>query len=640
MELNKSASAGKAEQGDEHRHASIDDPSLSGPSAKSSATVRTQMLGESGVGKTCFLAGLALLNEQTDGHSFVLPTDNATKAVFDKLRDTLKDGRWPAKTSIVDELSFAIIRGRSRVDVQLSDFAGESFTDSMKRGNASEAAHQIQALISDADLLIVLLDGGAVDRKQDFTGAPLIQAVFERISTEGSGDLEAAVVLTKSDLCLNTPINTSDDLKRLVHDRAPDLSRFLQEQGLHTQWIPLSVCGPNATDESGSPIYASLAPQGYEAIFEQLFRRHNRPRNRRIRLWAAAAVFVLLMGIASVILRGQQVENQRQRIADRSIPTAEVAVTVSSENEPALRERYDEDFAKAKEDIEASGNIESIDLVLKRFEKVPATHESLVARSLERIRSQARDRKEQLLHKRIIDCQQLQTGDCAPLIEMYLIEFPDGPHADDMRLMLDNINQARYLTARGQVKAVPVTSTEALRKKIAAITDFLKDYGQLIDADEKLVIAAARDIASQLVTPRQYHCKLLRTSGIDGPRDHGVKILVNREQIANFDDSGDVTEKNWSREFTVDWLSGKPIQIVLVNYDGFNHDMAYFENDSPVAIVLLAGTNSPSRYSTGMFASQDFTKTRPPFKIAFECEELPPEKLKVISDYLLPGDKW
>ena len=645
MKSDMNASASTNEQGDELHQAQLQDPSLPDGAAKSGLLVRIQMLGESGVGKTCFLAGLALLNEQTDGRSFVLPTDDGTKAVFDKLRDTLSEGRWPAKTSIVEELSFAVVRGKGRVDVELSDFAGESFTDSMKRGNATEAAHQIQSLVSDADLLMVLLDGASVDRQKDFAGAPLIQAVFERISAAGGGDLEAAVVLTKSDLCGSTPVKTSDDVKQLVQNRAPDLARFLQEQGIRTQWIAASVCGPNATDASGVPIYASLAPQGYETIFEQLFRRRSRPRKIFTAKVAGGISLTLFLVIAGVILRSQQAAgqaaDQADTLNDPLSSIGDINEPIAPENEALARKKYDADFEKARKDIEASGNVESIDLVLERFEQIPDSHKSLVPGGLERLKSQASDRKEQLLHKQVVDCQQLQTGDCVPLIGKYLSEFPDGPHADDLRKMLDDINQARYLTARGQVKAIPVTSTEALRKKSDAITRFLRDYGQLIGTEEMAVMTAARDIAIELVSQRQYHCKLIRTSGLDTPRDHGVEIYIDRERIANHDDSGDVSEKNWNREFTIGWCSGQNIKVTLVNYDIRDQDMAYFENTTPVAIILLANEQSPTRYaSTVKWFGTDFTASRPNFKIKFECQELPPEKLQVISDYLLPGDKW
>jgi hypothetical protein len=639
MKSHINASQSTSEQADKLTHEQPDYSALPDAPARSGNAKRIQMLGGSGVGKTCFLAGLALLNEQTDGRIFVLPTDDETKAVFETLRETLSKGSWPAKTNIVNKLSFAVVRGKVRVDVELSDFKGEDFTDAMRRGNTSEASQQIQSLVSDADVLLVLLDGASVDQNKDFPGAPLIQAVFQRLSAEGRGDLEVAVVLTKSDLCRSTPVKTSDDLKQLVQKRAPDLARFLQEQGVQTQWTPASVCGPNATDDSGAPIYAALAPQGYDEIFEQLFKRP--PPNRIIRFVAAAALLMVVLVIAWTALGRQEVHKQKQRITDRSIPIQEITESIFPANIPLVRERYDEDFAQAKTDIEACGNFDSIELVLKRFAQIPAAHESLVSSSLEYLKATASRRKEELLYKQVIDCKELQTADCGPLISMYLREFPDGLHAEELRKILNDINQARYLTARSQVKAIPVTSTESLKKKSDAITRFLKDYGEFIHREEKAAITSARDVAIDLIQQRQYNCKLIRTSGLDEARKHGVKISVDQTLIANYDDSGKVTEKNWNRNFTINWKSGQKIEVAMVYYGLRTQNMAYFEDSSPIAIALLASQRTPTSYVTpNIWWGEDFAKIRPSLKIKFECQELPPEKLRVIQDYLLPGAKW
>ncbi len=609
------------------------------PGLQAARPVRIQMLGESRVGKTCFVAGLAMLNEQSDGRRFVLPTDTATKATFDKLRATLSEGRWPAKTSIVDQLSFAVVHGSSRVNVLLSDFAGESFSDAMTRGNTNEAADHVKSLVSSADLLLVLLDGAAVDRDTQFAGAPLIQAVFERISSAGAGDLDAAVVLTKSDLCVNTPMQTGDDLKHVVEDRVPDLARFLKEQHIQTQWIPVSACGPDATDDSGMPIYESLAPQGYEALFDQLYRRSRRPRNHMLRAVAAAIVLLTILAFSWISFREHEVGEEGEQIAKG--PPTQVGGNIDPRNEPLLKQKYEDEFKQVQDAIQVSGNVESVNLALKPYENIPTEHKRLVAGGLKQLRETASARKEQLLYKSVDDCQRLRTGDCVVLIGKYLSEFPDGEYADELLKMLEDKIKARYQTACGHVKAIPVASTDGLKQKAKAITAFLGDYQQFLTPDEKAAITSARDIANDFLVSQPYHCKLIRTSGMDTPRDHGVEIYVNGDRIANYDDSGDVVEKNWNQDFVITWHSGQSIGITLVNYDARDQDMAYFDNSTPVAIVLLAATRSPSRYATtAKFFGTDFTKTRPDFKVVLTCKELPPEKLQIISNYLLPGDKW
>lgn len=214
-----------------------------------------------------------------------------------------------------------------------------------------------------------------------------------------------------------------------------------------------------------------------------------------------------------------------------------------------------------------------------------------------------------------------------------------------MTKKLNDINQARYLTARGKVRNIPVTSATALRNKKEAIEKFLEDYGNKLDDEERSAISAASNIATALITPRQYHCKLVRTKGLDQASHHGVQISVDGTKIAKFDDSGDVREKNWNRDFVVTWKAGRPISIRLFTNGGadwlYYQDMAYFENNAPIAITLLAKSSEPSRYATtGKWLGVDFPRTRPPFRIEFTCTELSTEDLKIISDCILPGGKW
>ncbi|MFN9344192.1 MAG: TRAFAC clade GTPase domain-containing protein, partial [Planctomycetota bacterium] len=142
--------------------ASEEQASVSSASEKN--LIRVQLLGGSKAGKTCFIAGLALLNEQSDGETFVLVNDqnSETMAVFNELRQTLSRGRWPAKTSMPSSLRFALkgaanfgpIRKPLRANVQLTDFSGESFTDAMQRGDDNEAALQVRQMLANADFLM------------------------------------------------------------------------------------------------------------------------------------------------------------------------------------------------------------------------------------------------------------------------------------------------------------------------------------------------------------------------------------------------------------------------------------------------------------------------------------------------------
>ncbi len=611
-----------------------------------SRRLRVQMVGGSGVGKTCFVAGLALLNERTGGHSFVLPTDNATKAMFDSLRATLENGQWPEKSNLLSSLSFAI-QGQQRIDVVLTDFAGEHFLESMKRGDESEAARQVQRLVDEADLLVVMLDGSLVDAGEPFADAPLIQAVFQRFEAASTDNLEIMVLLTKRDLCVTTPVATDRQLKRIVAQRAPDLERYLRERNVPTHWVAVTVCGPDATTEWGAPIYQRLAPEGYERFFDVVFAHGvagRRQAHKRFLFKAMLVVIVVLLTAGGWHQwRQHRIISEGEFIADPQTDVTAIGGTIAPENRTAVRERYEREFRQAKEAIDRSGNVAAVALELARFDRLDEATEVIVADGLRDLRRHADRRQERLLFNAVIDAESQHSGGLDQAIKRYLDRHPNGEHAEQVRAMLGNIRQARYLTARGQVKASPVTSRTALAKRVDAIGEFLKVHGDALETDEKTAITRARDVAAELLQTRQYRCKLIRSAGLDLPRHHGVEIRIDGQTIANFDDSGKVREKNWNRNLTVTWQAGQAIQVKLVNYSGSNQDMAYFENVSPVAIVLLAEKSEPSRYATNpnrVFGGTDFTQTRPGFRIEFSCQELPPDKLAAIHDYILPGDAW
>lgn len=330
-------------------------------------------------------------------------------------------------------------------------------------------------------------------------------------------------------------------------------------------------------------------------------------------------------------------------INDIATPINRLPTVVVTQNEQKLIDRYSNEFASASDAIQQSGSVELVQLELGRFETMPEEHRKLVAGELDKLHRSASRRIEQLLYDAVTNAEKLGTG-LTEAIEKYLTAFPEGSYADDVKEKLNDVRQARYLAARARVRNITVTTASSLLGKKVAIEEFLAEYGNTLDHEERDAISFARDIATDLLTPRQYRCKLIRTKGLDRPRDHGVQIFVDGKRLANFDDSGPVREKNWNRDFTVTWQAGEAIRVTLVNFTGWNQDMAYFDGTNPIAIRVLATTSEPSRYAEysgwSWLGGTDFQSEQPPFEVEFTCAELPEAKLRIISDYILPGEAW
>ena len=71
-------------------------PTLARGKAATEEPIKVCLLGATGAGKTCFLAGLAVLSEP-DRKSIidVLHDNKGTADYLDSLQDTLRSGNWP-----------------------------------------------------------------------------------------------------------------------------------------------------------------------------------------------------------------------------------------------------------------------------------------------------------------------------------------------------------------------------------------------------------------------------------------------------------------------------------------------------------------------------------------------------------------
>jgi hypothetical protein len=613
------------------------------PRKTNEKSFRVHMLGGTGVGKTCFIAGLALLNRQSNRESFVLVKNECsqTKQVFNSLRKMLESGRWPGKTSILDNLQFVIKKGSKRADIELADFSGESFTDAMQRGDDTTAALQVQRLVKESDMLLLLLDGSLVDRGEKFHGQSQIQAIFERMEYESFNDLEIAVILTKSDLCQLRPVRTGKDLEELVQERAPDIYNFLSDHPkIKTHWIPLSVCGPEGLGPNGEPIYEKLSPQGYQAFFDVLLSRNKREFIKRFYYASLVLALSMLLMLGWWQLRERQITLEKDQINNLNFLVRDLPEKVHPRNEPFLIKRYEDEFRKIKEKIEQASSIESLQLESDKLSKIPKQHQELVHDNLDSLKNFANRRKELLLFEVVIAAREIGTLELINASSAYLSEFPKGQNSDQVNLWLAEIKELEYASDRARVRSIAVTSATQLAYKKEEIRKFLEKHRQKLVEDELQAISEALGIAADLLISRNYSCKLVRTT-LDKPRNHSVEINLNGEKIAYFGDSGSVREKSWNKDIELSWKSGQTIKITLLGSG--KQEMAYFQDDTPISIVLLAKSSVPSGYksvSSYWFWSEDFPETRPPFEIKFTCKELSIDRLKVISDYIHPGTKW
>jgi len=96
--------------------------------------LRICLLGSEGSGKTCFLAGLAVLKEANRRTRVtVSPTDTVTVEYLDALARTLHCGQWPPPTNMTTLLKLRLGVDGKAIEAVMIDYPGEDFRNELRK---------------------------------------------------------------------------------------------------------------------------------------------------------------------------------------------------------------------------------------------------------------------------------------------------------------------------------------------------------------------------------------------------------------------------------------------------------------------------------------------------------------------------
>jgi hypothetical protein len=599
--------------------------------------LRIQMIGGPGVGKSSFIGALALLAESPQGGYFVAAIDVDTKRRFDDLRASFRAGHWPPKTSAGIPMRCSIHGPKQRVAIELEDFSGEAFFAAMHRGDDDEVSQRVESLIHDADLLLIMIDGGALTSGGQLSQLPLIQAVAQQINAQHHRkkvrhEPQIAVVITKSDLCNGSPITPRQAKERLA-EQLPALVTFLVDHTKPLAWLPVSVCGyraSNATCDAGE-----FAPAGFDRVFDLLLSLADQPLAHYGKAFAFAVIVALIVSIGLFHYRSEEAAGELALIENPVVRIDDLPAQVSVANEAAYRERIREAALDASVELRSAQSEDEIGRIINRFAALPAAAERIAHDELTALRQQADQRSEELLYARIQDA--VAHGNSVTIqqtIDRYLQRYPSGRNAQQARMLLATEEEKRRERAREEIRSIAVWDAASLQRKVQRIADYLDAWGTTVVLQERAEMERAMAAARRMIEMSQYRVTLVRTAGLDRARAHGVRVKVDGKEVALFDGSGTVAEKTWNQDFIVQWRLGMKVDVTLLNFRMRNSDIAYIESRGPMAILALAGTNSPIRYGP------DFVSSRPPVTVRFRCEQLDEGTVAAIAAWIFPGNAW
>jgi hypothetical protein len=608
--------------------------------------LHVQMIGDPGVGKTSFLGALGLINRSPRQDLVITPVDSDTKRRLDDLHKPLIQGHWPSKTFHGESFTFQLHRHRQTLTIEIDDIAGESFVNAMRRGDEDEHSVRTTDLIRQADLLLLMVDGGKLDGDQPLPQSDLIQAVNEKRITLGHLLPHVAVVVTKADLCINHPIRTSPQTQKRVSRRMPALSVFLKDSVEHTHWFAISVCGFNRSPGTDSEAVVDLSlgggesidpfsPAGFEQLLDLFLTLADHPKKTYRRVVVAFLVAVVFSIFAALRYGDYEIENQLRMIQDPQVRIQELPAEIAARNESVYRGRVLDQIRAASNDVRDAISVREVDDILLRISDWPTLATRLAGEELIALERQAQQSKEKLLYQRVTDAA--QSGDAVKIgiaVDQYLNLFPSGPHAETARSLLSKQEDKRRSRARQEIQSVTVRDAATLERKLELISKYVDQFESVISPVENEQIRIAIDAARVMLRPSRYDVTLVRTAGLDRPRAHGVVVSVDGEEIAKFDDSGAVSEKIWNRAFQLRWQLGKRIEIQLLNYRYRNNTIAYFDATGALDILMLARRNQATKIG------DPYLSDPPPVTVTFKCDQLPDATVTAIKQWIFPGEAW
>lgn len=529
---------------------------------KISTGLRISLMGSEGSGKTCFFAGLAWLGGAARRSEFGLVGRNeASQAFVNELRETLARNELPQSTRKTDDLALDVLYKRSRIGIDIENFAGEEFRE-VGTGLRSDSPLFAQFLRS--RYLVLFLDiENDVDRNAS-ENADRLDAVLNLLSTEAfcDGSRKLAIVLTKSDLRgFVGPKATAAAARDYLRARKPGLFEKVERLGYDKRFFFLAPIGRPSLSEGHPP-----APFGYEALFDWLvgdiragqvdswIRRH-----RALLALSALAVFVAAgIGIG---MHAQRIIAER-RLVDPKASFEAKDEAMKDAGQPAKDKRIDEEIADIEEKFPSATSPEELDEFQNRVNKLKGIATATVDNRLSELDRKLRDRREDLHLDRMLELERL--GDiarCREAIGRYhLDDLASKRRTDEVKSIGKRLDEKEQSNKRAEIRSVVVESGRL---------DKLKSKCDLIDTFDFPDSATKRDAARAVAVARlflacaPYHVEIKGASGL--PSAHRTRLELSNLG-PGFSQQEETTHlkslsPQWNKKVDFLWKPGERIRI-------------------------------------------------------------------------------
>lgn len=629
------------------------------------APIRVALLGSEGAGKTCFLAGLAVLLDPTrpQGPLAVVPNDKGTVSYLRELAATLRGQSWPPSTTMTSLLTVCVGVDGYAIDVLVIDYPGEDFREALGKLDHDKIG-QLHDHFLNSDAILLLFDPdkdvravaapGAGEDRIERLQAPL-QAVGEVWRQQNRNPdatrlppKDVAVVVTKSDTVPG--LTDGRKTRQFFRARAGGLDAQIHQWAKKVEYFPMSAIGRSETiQRDGRPCLvpaSELTPRGYAEVFRWIVARHRRRKNRKARRLLTAALTVvaigalLAVGIPYLSQHAEQVRTENVLGDPGRSPDEKIEQTPGVQDPRARqmrRQLLEERVAELRRRLADTTNEPAAEEVLGRLQKLREAEPGVVESSIDALIQQARQKKEDMLLERVQLAFDAKSNDFTRLAHEFLDKYPQSRNAPKVRTWLSEDEARGVSDERRAIKQIRVYNAANLSSKSDRIVEFLNRHpspSQVPEVEAKRMRRAA-ELVKQFSEVKTYTVTLKSSGGFTKARKQGVWLYVGNTLLREYDSPGSSKVVTWADDqLQFQWTAGQTVKAVLRDRNWMAENVATISDESLLALRLLGSRQALTQFERGW---KEYCQNP---HIHFEVKDLSEDDWKVLELYILPGDAW
>lgn len=634
--------------------------------------LRLFVIGSQGAGKTCFLGGLALLTDAAHHSPFQLvgmPDEdggggNASMEFLNDIGAILRSQEWPQATVSTLLLRYELRFNGFISKLDILDYPGEEMQSALNSLAPSRLNKFAEDLCSSTHIL-VLVDP-IIDLQINGDNAGLKQLsneqIYQRLSApinalnwciskrdNGASPPHIGLVITKADLVPDLLSNKGCDnlrseLFNILRNRLASLAKDQVEVFAITSVGSVSVTKDinvqgDVTQRTIPGGVDGLRPQGYESLFQWIFRRQLRVQQwHKIKL--TAAVTLLLITILSFFgwieySKIRQIEDKLSPVSKRTQACEGVWTSWGCD----ARHRFiSAELENVRSKSNALGRYEDCEPlleILSTLKKVADSRESSYIDNLDVI---VAGRKQELEFAGI---NEMPDGPAKEdRLRSFVAAYPETDYARVVREMLTKVVDKRMTEQRNLLaRSYTLLTLADFGAKATAMEKYVEESGDKVP-DRESVLKAAK-VARRLATSGgAFELKISGFSGLSKPMYHYVNIISGSDSITYNDPPQKTSETNDSIVRVVKWRPNDPVRVeVKVDVGWVFADWAVpaaREVRTPLSIALLGqgrivlNATSESSRVTGLRECVVHVAIRD-----FEASDW-----ELARRYIYPGDSW